>query len=74
MDSKPPPKPSNDSLIRRLNRHRVMVGLFLAGAVVGAFVGIVQLPDDISLARRVIGGAISGAGIIFLMTATKMLN
>lgn len=51
-----------------------MVGLFLAGAVVGAFVGIVQLPDDISLARRVIGGAISGAGIIFLMTATKMLN
>jgi hypothetical protein len=74
MDPNSSPEPSNESLFRLLKRHRVMVGLFLAAAVVGAAVGASQLPDDIALARRVIGGAISGAGIIFLMTATKMMN
>jgi len=74
MDSNTPPNPTDDSLLRRISRHRVMVGLFLSAAVVGAVVAGVLLPDDIALARRVAGGAISGAGIVFLMTATKMMN
>lgn len=74
MDSDRPPQSSNDSLLGRLNRHRVMTALFLIAAIAGAVVGAFQLPDDISLTRRILGGAISGAGIVFLMTATKMMN
>ena len=74
MDSDRPPESSNDSLLGRLNRHRVMTALFLIAAIAGALLGAFQLPDDISLARRILGGAISGAGVMLLMTATKMMN
>jgi hypothetical protein len=51
-----------------------MTALFVAAAIAGALLGAFQLPDDISLVRRVVGGAISGAGVLFLTTATRLLN
>jgi hypothetical protein len=74
MDPDRPSNTADESLLARLNRHRGMTALFLASAVAGALLGAFQLPEDIALVRRVIGGAISGAGVLFLMTATKMLN
>jgi hypothetical protein len=74
MDSNHPPESSKDSLLERLNRHRVLTALFLVSTIAGALVGAFQLPDDIALIRRVLGGAISGAGVVFLMTATRMMH
>jgi hypothetical protein len=49
--------------------HPVLVGLLLLGGLGGA-VGAVYLPiapDDMSLARRILGGAL--AGVLFAMCA-----
>ena len=42
--------------------------------VLGAVLGAVSLGDDWSLARRLAAGAVSGAGIGLLFTATKMIG
>jgi hypothetical protein len=58
----------------RLRRHWLMSALFAASIVAGALVGYFQIPEEISALRRVLGGAIGGGGIAFLMTATKMIG
>jgi len=45
-----------------------MVGCTLAGAVVGA----TFLSDDWTLLRRLLAGAVGGAGVGLLVTATRM--
>lgn len=40
--------------------------------VAGAIAGFTQLPDDWSAARRLLGGAVAGAGAALLVTATRM--
>jgi hypothetical protein len=66
------PRPES-GILGSLRRHPVIVGVLVAGAVLGAVAGALYLTPDWSLARRVAAGALSGAGIAFLMTATKML-
>jgi hypothetical protein len=56
-----------------LNRNRAFTALFAVCIVGGAVAGVHYLPEDYSLLRRLLGGALSGGGIAFLMTATKML-
>ena len=74
MDSNHPPEPSKDSLLERLSRHRVLTAVFLISTFAGALIGAFQLPEDMALIRRVLGGAISGAGVALLMTATRMMH
>lgn len=54
-------------------RNSAFIALFAICVVAGAVVGVIYLPDDFSFLRRLLGGAIGGGGIAFLMTATKML-
>jgi len=56
-----------------LRRNRAFTALFAVCIVAGAVAGVLYLPEDYSLIRRLFGGAISGGGIAFLMTATKLL-
>jgi len=56
-----------------MNRNRAFTALFAVCILAGAVAGVRYLPDDFSLLRRLLGGAIGGGGIAFLMTATKML-
>jgi hypothetical protein len=56
-----------------LDRNRAFTALFAVCIVGGALAGAAYLPEDFSLLRRLLGGAVSGGGIAFLMTATKML-
>ncbi len=64
------PEPSRSAAALAFCReHPVLVGLLLLGGLGGA-VGAVYLPiapDDMSLARRVIGGGI--AGVLFAVCA-----
>jgi hypothetical protein len=73
-DSKPPARggPSN-ALRRALGDHPVIAATMLACTLLGAAIGWQLLGDDWSLARRLVAGAIGGAGTGFLITATKML-
>jgi hypothetical protein len=56
-----------------LQRNRAFTALFVVCIVGGAFAGVAYLPEDLSWIRRLLGGAISGGGFAFLMTATKMM-
>jgi hydrogenase/urease accessory protein HupE len=56
-----------------LQRNRAFTALFAICIVAGAVAGVVYLPEELSWIRRLVGGAISGAGVAFLMTATKLM-
>ena len=61
--------------LRRIAReHPVITAVMLACTVAGAVLGLALLPETWSIARRLAGGAVSGAGVGFLITATKMLG
>jgi hypothetical protein len=62
------------SLLERLARHRTITGIFVLSIILGAVLGAHQLPEDFSLARRILGGGIGGAGVALLMTATRMFG
>jgi hypothetical protein len=57
-----------------LRRHPVIVAVMLVCTVAGAVLGALYLTGDWSLARRLAAGTIAGAGVGFLMTATKMVG
>jgi len=59
--------------IATLQRNPAFTALFAICISAGALAGFFYLPDDFSLVRRLLGGAVGGGGIAFLMTATKML-
>jgi hypothetical protein len=62
------------TILGHLARNRAITGVFFVSIVVGALIGGLQLPEDISLVRRVIGGAVGGAGVALLMTASRMFG
>ena len=55
-----------------LGRHPVVSTTLLATTLLGAVAGAVFLTGDWSLARRILAGAVAGAGTGLLLTATKM--
>jgi hypothetical protein len=52
------PKPF--SLVQALRRHPLRAGSLAACIVAGALLGANFLPEDLSMARRVLGGALLG--------------
>jgi hypothetical protein len=52
--------------------HPVITSVMVVCTVAGAVLGACLLTQDWSLARRIAGGAMSGAGVGLLITATKM--
>ena len=61
------------SWLDAFQRNRAFTTLFAICIVAGAVAGVLYLPEDFSWIRRLLGGAIGGAGVAFLMTATKMM-
>jgi len=59
-------------LLDRLKRNRAITGIFLVSIITGAVLGYFELPADMSVVRRILGGAIGGGGVALLMTATRM--
>lgn len=63
-------------MFRRMTRvvaaHPVITAVLLVCTVAGAAAGVVFMGDDWSLTRRLIGGAVAGAGAGLIVTATRM--
>jgi hypothetical protein len=59
-------------LLAIVRRHPVIVGTIAATTLAGAVLGACLLTGEWSLARRILGGAVAGAGTGLLLTATKM--
>jgi hypothetical protein len=55
-----------------VRRHPVIAGVMLVCTVLGALLGYALLTPDWTLARRLVAGAVAGAGTGLLITATKM--
>jgi hypothetical protein len=76
MSAENPPTETDDGAhgtFALLRRNPVIVALYAVCIVAGATAGILYLPEDFSLIRKLAGGALGGGGIAFLMTLTKML-
>jgi hypothetical protein len=61
-------------VLEAFRRHPVITGTLLGCTLLGAVLGVYLLTEDWSLARRIAGGAVAGAGCGLLITATKMLG
>lgn len=57
-----------------VRQHPVISAILITGILLGAVLGAIFLPEDWSLARRIAGGTISGAGIGILLTMTKVFG
>jgi hypothetical protein len=55
-----------------LRRHPVVSAVLLGCTLAGALAGAWWLSGDWSLARRVAAGAVGGAGVGLLVTATRL--
>lgn len=74
QETRPTPSTRIEVALDRLRRHWLMTLLFGTSIVAGALIGFFQIPEEISAMRRLLGGAICGGGVAFLMTATKMIG
>jgi hypothetical protein len=57
-----------------LARHPVISGVLVACTLAGGLAGLFLLDPDWSVARRVLAGAVGGAWVGLLITATKMVG
>lgn len=62
------------AIVSTLRAHPVITSVILASALIGVAVGIVALPDDWSLIRKIAGGAVGGAGCGLLVTAPRIVG
>lgn len=60
------------SLLSYARRHPVITGTIATTTLLGAVCGAWLLTGEWSLARRILAGAVAGAGTGLLLTATKM--
>ena len=57
-----------------LRRHPAITATLVGCTIAGAVLGFYLLTGDWSPARRIFSGALAGAGVGLLMTATKMIG
>jgi hypothetical protein len=65
-------EPGDASKPGLLRRHPVIAGVLAACTLAGAVAGAVMLDQEWFVLRRVAAGAVAGAGVGLLLTATKM--
>lgn len=62
------------SIAGLFREHPIISGVFVGLTVGGVMAGVVYLPAEWHLARRVAAGALSGAGCALLITAHRMFS
>jgi hypothetical protein len=60
--------------VQWLREHPVIAAIFVICTVAGAGAGVVYLPEDWALLRRLAAGAISGAGVALFSTVTRLFT
>jgi hypothetical protein len=54
--------------------HPIIFTVFVACTLVGVVMGVFLLAEDWSLARRIAGGTIGGAGVALIITAPRIIG
>lgn len=54
--------------------HPIILAVFVACTLVGVVMGVFLLTEDWSLARRIAGGAVGGAGVALIITAPRIIG
>ena len=62
------------SVLEQVRQHPVIATVLVASTLSGAVLGAYFLTGEWSLARRILGGAVAGAGTGLLITTTKMIG
>ncbi len=57
-----------------LARHPVISGFIISCMLGGVVLGLLYLPPDWSLMRRVLGGLVGGAGVGVFVTSHRMIG
>ncbi len=55
-------------------RHPIIVGILVGSTLLGIVLGVVLLPQEWSIVRRILGGAVSGAGCGLICTAPRIIG
>jgi hypothetical protein len=55
-------------------QHPILTSVLVACTLVGAALGYFLLGEELSVARRLVGGAFGGAGVGLLVTAVRMIG
>jgi hypothetical protein len=61
-------------MVELLRRHPFLVATFVACTVLGVTLGVLYLPADWALARRVAGGVFAGVGVAIFLTVTRLFD
>lgn len=65
---------SERGLIAILRSYPVISATIVASTVLGVVIGLYVLPDDWTLARKIAGGALGGAGCGLIITAPRIVG
>lgn len=65
---------SSGGIWRGLRAHPVITGVMLGCTLIGVGMGYQLLSPEWSLWRRLLGGAVSGAGVGLTITASRMIG
>ncbi len=57
-----------------ITRHPIMVFVLVVFTISGAIAGYFLLTGEWSALRRIVGGAIGGCGVGFLLTVSRMIG
>lgn len=71
MTSSPGPETEPRGVVRR---HPVLTAIMIASTLLGALAGLLWLDFEWSVTRRLLAGAIAGAGSALIVLATRMLG
>ena len=57
-----------------LSDHPIIFAVFATCTSIGVVMGVFLLTEDWSLARRIAGGAVGGAGVALIITAPRIIG
>jgi hypothetical protein len=57
-----------------LRRHPVLAAVFVGCTLLGVTLGVLYLPADWALARKIAGGAFAGVGVAVFLTVTRLFD
>ena len=61
-------------LIGTLRAHPIILSAILGCTLLGVVIGLIWLPEDWAVVRKIAGGAVAGAGCGLLVTAPRIIG
>ena len=64
----------SQGVISVVTRHPILVAVFAVCIALGVALGVLYLPADWALARKIAGGVFAGAGVAVFLTVTRLFD